>query len=122
MTGTIAIVLALRPKREPIEAIGGPYGPEPVFSPGQDLVDIHLMTDIPDKLVLGCLEDPMQGDGEFNDPEIGAKVPATLGQPLNQLLPYVDGQFGQLLRGQLLDVRRMIHHFEISAHVVGTTD
>ena len=72
MTGPVAVVLTLRPEGEPIEAIGGPDGPESVFSAGQDFVHVHLVTDIPDKLVFGCLEDPVQGDGEFNDAEVGA--------------------------------------------------
>ena len=72
MAGPVAVVFALRPEGEAVEAIGGPDGPESVFSAGQDFVHVHLVTDIPDKLVFGCLEDPVQGDGEFNDAEVGA--------------------------------------------------
>ena len=72
MAGPVAVVFALRPEGEAVEAIGGPDGPESVFSAGQDLVDIHLVTDIPNKLVFGRLKDPVQGDGEFNDAEVGA--------------------------------------------------
>ena len=72
MAGPVAVVFALGPQREAIEAIGSADGPEAVFPTGQDFVHVHLVADVPDKLVFGRLKDPVQGDREFNDAEVGA--------------------------------------------------
>ena len=72
MASPVAVVLALGPQREAVEAVGGADGPEAIFPPGQDLVDVHLVADVPDELVFGRLKDPVQGDREFDDAEVGA--------------------------------------------------
>ena len=48
-----------------------------VAAPGQDLVRVTLVTDIPDQLVIGRVEHRMQGDGQFDHTEPGAKGNST---------------------------------------------
>jgi hypothetical protein len=58
---------------------------EPVESgstPGQDLVHVCLMADVPDETVTGGVEHPMEGDRQLDDTEIRGKVAAGLGDPV----------------------------------------
>ena len=69
----VAIVLAFRAQRKAVQAVRGADGVEPVFAAGQQLVDIDLMADVPDKFVLGRVENRVQRDGQFDHAEIRAR-------------------------------------------------
>ena len=45
-------------------------------APGEDLVAVGLVADVPDDLVLGRAEHVMQGDGELDRAEVRGEVPA----------------------------------------------
>ena len=47
---------------------------------GEQLVDVALVADVEDELVLWRVENPVQRDGQFDDPEIRAQVAAGLGK------------------------------------------
>ena len=53
---------------------------------------------------------------QFHDAEVRAEMPAVFGQHGDQLLPDFFGQFLKLRQRQFLDVRRFVHHVEVSAH------
>ena len=59
----------------------------------------------------------MQRQRQFHHPQVRAQVPAVLGQDGDQLMPDLLRQLLQLVQCQFLDVRRTVHHLEISAHV-----
>jgi hypothetical protein len=116
MTGAVAIVLTFRAQGEAIQSIGGANGMETVFAPGEQFVDVTLMTDIPDKFVVRRGKNAVQGDGQFDNPEIRAEMPAVFGQFGDQLLAQFFGQSLPLFQRQFFDVRRLIHHVQVSAH------
>jgi len=60
------VVFALGAVGEGANAIAGADGGHPVFAACEYLVGIGLVADIPDQLVVGGVEDVMQGDGQLN--------------------------------------------------------
>ncbi len=79
-------------------------------------MNIGLVTDIPDKLVLGRAEHAMQGNSQLYDSKIRPEMAAVFGQHLDHLLPNLQCQLLQLWQRQFFDVKRFVHHVEISAH------
>jgi hypothetical protein len=71
MAGGKSIARAFRyfgkPRDSPELAEGG----KPVTPAGQQLMGIGLMADVPDQLVRRNVKYIVDGNGEFNDPEIG---------------------------------------------------
>ena len=59
---------------------------------------------------------PYPKQREFHDAEVGAEMPAVGGQFGDQLLADFLRELEHLVEGQFLDVRRVIHHVEVSAH------
>jgi len=114
--GAIAIVFALGAEREAADAAGGAQGVEPVLPSGQNLVDVGLVADIPDKFVFGGVKDVMQCQGQFHHAQVGPQMAAVAGQHRDQLLPDFLRQDLQLVHGQLLDVNRTVHHLKILTH------
>ena len=50
--------------------------PNALPPPGQNLVGVDLVADVPDEPVLGGIEDVVEGQGKFDDAQIGAQVAA----------------------------------------------
>ena len=92
----VAVVLALGAQHEAVEAAGLADGVELLAAAGEDLVDVGLVADVEDDLVLGRIEDGVQGEGELDDAEIGAEVAAGLGERLNEEGANLFRQLGQL--------------------------
>ena len=112
----VAIVLALGAQGEAVQAAGGADGVKAALAAGQQLVDVDLVADVPDELVLGRGEDAVQRDGQLHHAEVRAQVAAVLGEHGDQFVADLLRQLLQLLQRQLLDVRRAVHHVEVSAH------
>ena len=70
------------------------------------------MADVPDQPVARRIEDPMQGDGELDDPEPGAQVAARHGHGVDRLLPQLVDQLAQVLLGEGPQVRRRLDPVE----------
>ena len=111
-----AVVLALGAEHEAVEAARLPDGVEAVATAGQQLVDVGLVADVEDEAVGRRIEDPMQGDGELDDAEVGAEMAAGLGQNGDELVADFLGQGGQLINGQLFNVGRGIDRVEKACH------
>ena len=56
------------------------------LSPGQNLMGITLVPDIPDNRVFRRIKHPVQCDGQFNRPQIGSQMASCPGYMLNQKL------------------------------------
>ena len=112
----VAIVLALRAQGEPAQAARAANGVKAALAAGQQLVDVNLVAHVPEKLVLGRVEDVMQRQRQLHHAEVRSHVPAVLGQHGDEFMPDLLGQLLQLIQRQLLDVRRAVHHLEILAH------
>ena len=72
------------------QASGLAQGLDAVAAPGQDLVRIGLMADVPDDPVFRRVEDVMQGDRQLDDAEAGAEMAAGYGDG-------VDGRAAQFV-------------------------
>src|SRR5690606_19410355 len=62
---------------------------------GEDLVRVGLMPHVPDQPVVRRVEDVVQGNGQLDDAEAGAKVTAGLADAEEQLLAQLIGQLFQ---------------------------
>ncbi len=62
-----------------------PNGVHAAAPPGEHLVDICLVTHVPDNLVLGRVEHIVQRQRQLHDTKTGAQVPARLGHGVNQI-------------------------------------
>jgi len=65
--------------RKPFKAAELSDGVHLVLAAGEDLVAVGLMSGVPDELVLGGVEDVVQGDGDIGRTEAGGEVAAELG-------------------------------------------
>ena len=80
------IIVAFRPAGETREAAPLSQRPDAVAPPGQDLVRIGLMADVPDQAVGGRVEDMVQGDRQFDDAETRAEMAAMTARVPSRLL------------------------------------
>ena len=76
MRGAERVVFALRALGEAGQAAALAQRADAVAPPGQDLVRIGLMADVPDQPVARRVEDIMQRHGQFDDAEARAEMPA----------------------------------------------
>ena len=67
-----------------------------IHPPRDQLVDVGLVPDVPDDPVVGAVERPVQGDGQLDDPEIGAQVAAGTGYLIYQELADLLTEVSQL--------------------------
>lgn len=77
-----------------------------VLAPGEELVDVALVAGVPEDLVLRGVEHPVQGDGQLDHTEVGAEVPAGLGDGVHEERPDLVGQLVQLFRGEPVQISR----------------
>ena len=77
---------------------------EAAFAPGEHFVRIALVTDVPDELVLGCVEHAVQRDGEFDDTQPGADVATGARAGIDERRTDVLGELSQLVAGEGLEV------------------
>ena len=100
----VGIVLGFGAQQEAVEALEGADGVDLVGTAGEHLVDVSLMGDVEDELVLRGGEDAVQGDGQFDDAEIGAEVAAGLGKRGDERMADFRGELRQLLVGEFFDI------------------
>ena len=70
------VVFAFGPPRETGKAAGRSQGPDAVAPPGQDLVGIGLVADVPDQPVARRVEDVVQSHRQLDHAEARAEMPA----------------------------------------------
>ena len=99
MGGAKGVVLAFGPAGEAGEATALAQRADPVAPPGQYLMRIGLVTDVPNQFVIGGIEDVMQGNRQLDHAETGSKMAA---RNCNR----VDGLGAQFV-GNLLQVPRI---------------
>jgi hypothetical protein len=88
-----------------------------VAATGEKLVDVDLVTDVPDEFVLGRAENTMQRERELDHAEVGSKMAAIPGEHSNQFMADFISEQVQLLHRQFFDVQRTLNHVEVSAHI-----
>jgi hypothetical protein len=103
---------ALAPAREPGNALMLSQGVERFPAAGEDFVGIGLVADIPDHLVVGGVEDIMDGNGEVDRAQAGRQMPAGARNDIDDLAADLGGEFGQPLPRQPLQVGRGVYGFK----------
>ncbi len=96
----IDVVLALGALEEPRDAAILPNRLEGLPATRQNLVDVGLVAHVPDREVLGGLEDVMKRHRELHDPEAAGEVPAHLRDDLEEVGSELLAELGQGLLGQ----------------------
>ena len=107
MAGAERIVIALGALGEAGQAAAGAQRADAVAPPGQDLVRIGLMADVPDQAVARGVEHVMNGGGQFDHAEAGAEMAAghrdgvdrLQAQFVGDLPDLIDPQLAQIVRG-----------------------
>ncbi len=101
------IVIALGPFGETGKPATGAQGADAIAAPGQDLVRIGLMANVPDQAIAGRVEDVVDGRRQFDDTEAGAEMSAGdrdgvdgfLAQLIGDLLDLLDLESAQIVGG-----------------------
>src|SRR5690606_38812701 len=75
-------------------------------TPGEDLVRIGLMANVPDQTVVRRIEDVMQCDGQLDDAEARAEVPAGLADAIEQFKAQLVGEPFEFRLAQTPQLRR----------------
>jgi len=89
------VEVAFRPPRESGKAAGRPQRPDAVAPPGQNLVWIGLMPDIPDQPVARRIEDIVQRHRQLDHAQPGSEMPAGHRHRRDRLLPQFVGNLFQ---------------------------
>jgi len=76
MRGAERVIPALRALGEARKAAALTQGANAIATPGEDLMRIGLMPDVPDQTVARRVEHVVQGDRQFYDAETGAEMAA----------------------------------------------
>ena len=108
MRGAEGVVLALAAPRKARQALILPQRGHLVAPAGEDLVRIGLMAHVPDQPVMRGVEHIVQRDGQFHRTQIGRQVPPGTRHGVQNELPQLVGQLGQLLPLQRAQVGRTV--------------
>ncbi len=76
-----------------MDAIGG----DPGTATCQDFVTVGLVADVPDNLVLGGVEDVVQGHRQFDHAQAGAEVTALFADHIHDELTQLVADLGKVL-------------------------
>ena len=109
MGGAKRIEFAFAALGESVEPARLANGADFVPPPGQNLMRIGLMADIPNKTVVGRIENVMQGDGQLDHAETGAKMAAGFRNRVNRLRAQLAAKQFNLFGRQLFEILRRVH-------------
>jgi hypothetical protein len=98
------VVLGLGPVRVARQPVRLAKGGEALGPAGDDLVDVGLVTRVPEDPVARRVEDPVQGERHLDDTEVGAEVATGARDLRHQKVADLRRQQGQLLRTETLEV------------------
>ena len=110
------VMRALRAIRVTGNATRLPQGGHPLRAPGQDLVHVGLMTDVPEQGLRRRIENPVQGDGELDRPKIRTKVSPGAGNRLDEDVADLLRQHHQLIGRQRPQVPRRTNAIQHTSH------
>ncbi len=114
--GVVDVVGAFVAVREAQDAAALAQAAEEIAPSGDDLVGVGLVPDVPDDLVGGGVEDPVQGQGDLDDAQVGGQMPAVLGDHIQDHGPDLGGQARQLVGRKLAQILRPVDRIENTAH------
>jgi hypothetical protein len=102
VAGSERIILALGTLWETADPSVLAKRTELILTPGQNLVRISLMANVPDEAIMSGIEYIMQSYGEFNYAKAGGKMPAVFGNGAYDSGANFLSEFLQLLVRQIL--------------------
>ncbi|GAB4176339.1 MAG: hypothetical protein Fur0032_16300 [Terrimicrobiaceae bacterium] len=111
MAGSVAVMLTFAAQKEAVQAGILTDGGEAVVAASQHFMDVTLVAYVKDKTVFRRIEDSVEGDGEFNNPEVGAQVAARAGENLNEFPADFRREFGKLAGFELFNIGRRLDRF-----------
>ena len=85
--------------------------------PGEDLVRVGLVADVPEDLVARGVQQRVQRDRQLAGAEVGAEVPADLADRVDDVLAHLLGELRELLLGEPVQVLGTVDVLE-QAHEV----
>jgi hypothetical protein len=91
------VVLALAALGEAGQAALLAHAVHALAPPGEDLVRIGLVADVPDDAIVRGVEDVMQRDGQFHHAKPGRQVPAGARDAVDQKCPQLNGELAEFL-------------------------
>jgi hypothetical protein len=104
--GAEGIVRALGPLEEAGQAVLLAQRVEAVAAAGEQLVRVALVPHVPDELIARGLEHVMQRDGELDDAERRADVPARARAAVDEERAHLRGELAELVAREPLQVGR----------------
>ncbi len=81
-------------------------------APGEHLVHVRLVAGVPQDAVSRRVEDPVQRDGQLDDPEVRAEVASDAGGGVDQEVAQLRGQCRELADLQTLEISRTLDGFQ----------
>ena len=104
MAGAHDVVLGLEDRAERRQAVVLADRRQRLATPGEDLVRVGLMADVPEHLVARRVEQAVQGDGQLAGAEVGAEVAADLADRVDDVGAHLLRDLLQLLVVELVQV------------------
>ena len=114
MPGAKRVVFRLIAPQEAADAAILLDGGKLIAPPGQDLVRVGLMTDIPDQTVVRRIKSIVQRHRQLDRAERSTRVPADPSHRLQNVLPNFISQFRQFVHPQTTQVRGRVDVLEKS--------
>ena len=102
------VVLGLGDRAERRQAVVLADRLELIPTPGQDLVRVGLMADVPQDLVPGRVEDRVERHRDLARAEIGAEMAADLTDGVDDVLAHLLRDLLQLLVGEVVEVLGLV--------------
>ena len=116
MAGAEHVVRGLIPAQERSEAVPGADGREAIVPTGQDLVDVGLVTGVPDHLVARRVVGVVKRDAELGDPECRPEMASLLRDHIDMALAHLGDELMQLLTGQGAQVGGTVDALQYGCH------
>jgi len=107
-----AVVGRFIPLGKAADAVLLSQGGKTVAPSGEQFVGVGLVPHVPDDLVVGGGEDPVQGNGQFHHPQAGRQVAAVSGAGFNDNLAQLFRKVGQQPHRQAFQVGGGIDCFQ----------
>jgi hypothetical protein len=114
--GAEGVVLRFGAARKPRDAVEHAQPRHRLAPPGEDLVRVGLVADVPDDAVFRGLEDVVQRDGELHRAEVRREVAARFRHRLQHVGAQLVGELAQLPSVQSTQLRRIVDRLQQLVH------
>ena len=116
VAGAHDVVLGLLDRAEGRQALVLADRGQLVTAPGEDLVGVGLVADVPDDLVRRRVQQRVQRHRQLAGAEVGAEVPADLADRVDDVLAHLLGDLDELVLAELVEVLGAVDAIEDAGH------